>query len=72
MDYSDSPTPQSKGFPWGCLAFGCLGIILLVVGGIAALGFGGYWFYTSQINKYTSPDPMVIPTVEISEEEKEG
>lgn len=55
---------QSRGCLYGC--------IFVVVGGLAMLmcaGIGGYWFVSSQVTKYTSPEPMKLPTVELSAEQ---
>lgn len=55
--------------PWGCILGGCLGagvvLILLVVGG----GFFAYRAVSTQIEKYTSTEPVELPKVVYSEEE---
>lgn len=58
-----------KGFPWGCLIGGCLVVCLLIVGGVAAVGWGTYAFYKRQIKQYTSESPRELPVVELSQEE---
>lgn len=63
--------PISKPFPWGCLIGGCLITMLLVVGGLVAVGFGTYHFLTQQVTQYTSPEPRQLPVVEVSPEEME-
>lgn len=56
--------PKSRGCLYGC--------IFVVVGGLAMImcaGIGGYMWFKGQVTKYTSPDPMVLPTVELGEAE---
>ncbi len=60
--------PRSR-FPWGCLLGGCLTVVVLFVGGIAAIGLTGYWVYKGQITKYTSDTPRELPQVEMTAEE---
>lgn len=72
MEYSDSPQPEKKGFPCGCVAMGCLGVLLVTAIVTGVVFWFGYRFYQSQIAKYTSPDPLTIPTVELTEEESQA
>lgn len=61
---------EPKRFPWGCvLAGGCGAVMLLFFGAIIAVLAGGWWFYKSQLNQYTSTASSNLPTVEISEED---
>ena len=66
--FSDSPAAE-KSFPWGCLLGGCLSVILLIVIGISATFYVGYRFYKSQLETYTSSQPVEIKSVEYTEEE---
>jgi hypothetical protein len=68
QNYEYAESAHSK-FPWGCLIGGCLTVIVLMLGGVVATGLAGVWFYKTQVNKYTSPEPRSIPQVEVSEEE---
>lgn len=43
-----------KGFPWGCLLGGCLGIMLLGALAVGGAMFGMYRFVSGQVAKYTS------------------
>ncbi len=61
--------PREKRFPWGCLLGGCLGVFLLMLIGVGAAGWAGYSFYRAQLEKYTSPEPVVLPVVQMSDEE---
>jgi hypothetical protein len=64
----DTPVVQQRSGSRGCL-YGCLGVI---VGGLLLMlcaGIGVYWFVKGQIEKYTSTEPMQIPTVDYSEEQ---
>ena len=63
------PVIQPKRFPWGCLIGGCLTVVLLGLLGIGAIAYTAYSFYTTQLNKYTSAQPMVLPKTEYSKEE---
>jgi hypothetical protein len=60
--------PQESGSGKGCL-WGCLIGGGLVVASILCAGIGGYWFVSSQIAKYTSEQPVILPTVDYSEEQ---
>lgn len=60
---------SGKPFPWGCLLGGCLGLLLLMLGGLAAIGVGSVWFYRQQIAKYTSGEARPLPIVEVSQQE---
>jgi len=62
---------SGKPFPWGCLIGGCLGMLLLMVGGMVALGVGSVWFYNQQIAKYTSEQARELPVVQVTPEELE-
>ena len=53
----------------GCWIGGCLGTLLLGVLLIGAMGFGGYWWLTQQVEKYTDAEPAPMPTVEMPAEE---
>lgn len=66
--FPDSPAPE-KGFPWGCLLGGCLTVVLLVVIGIAASVYAGIRLYKSQLEAYTSAQPVEIGTVEYTDAE---
>lgn len=58
-----------RGFPWGCVLGGCLGVVILGVVGIAVSGFAAYRFYSSQLAKYTSEEARQLPSLEFSEEQ---
>ncbi len=47
---------------------GCLSVFVIGLLGVLGTGAGGYYFYKSQINKYTSEQPRVLPVAEIDEE----
>ncbi|QDT09058.1 hypothetical protein [Planctomycetes bacterium K23_9] len=68
--YEDQPqaAPQSTGNTRGCL-FGCLVAVGLVFGAVLCTGIGGYWFFTSQVEKYTADAPLDLPQVEYAPEE---
>ncbi len=59
----------SKPFPWGCLIGGCLSAVLLMVGGLVAVGVGSFWLYKQQVAQYTSDQPRQLPVVEVSPDE---
>lgn len=61
--------PREKRFPWGCLLGGCLGVFLLMLIGVGAAGWAGYSFYRAQLEKYTSPEPVALPVVEMDDAE---
>ena len=66
--FSDSPVAE-KSFPWGCLLGGCLSVVLLIVIGISASFYAGYRFYKSQLDAYTSSQPVEIQSVEFTDAE---
>lgn len=65
---SSSPPPPAKS-RLGCWFWGCLGTLVFGLIGIIGIGFGGYWFLTSQVTKYTDTQPAEIPVVEYDDEE---
>jgi hypothetical protein len=59
--------PKSRGCLYGC--------IFVVVGGLAMIicaGVAGYWFVSSQVTKYTSPDQMEMSAVEYTAEQMDA
>ncbi len=61
--------PTARRFPWGCLLGGCLTVVLVMIGGMVALGLGTVWFYNRQVAQYTSEEARELPRVEVSAEE---
>lgn len=59
----------SRGFPWGCLLGGCLGIMLLGALGVVGAGFGAWKFVQSQITKYTSDHAVELPSGQITDDD---
>ena len=77
-DHGDAPPlpyapPESGGSSSnskvGCWIAGCLGSLFLGVMLIAALGFGGYWWVSQQVEKYTDAEPAPMPAVQMEAEE---
>lgn len=60
---------QSSSKACGCWAIGCLGSAFAGLLLIVALGFGGYWFITQQVEKYTDAEPEPLPAIEMQDEE---
>jgi hypothetical protein len=60
---------QQKRFPWGCLFGGCLIVILIMMIGAGTIGYIGYSYYMTQLNKYTSPQPAELPKFDVTPEE---
>lgn len=69
MAYSPPTPSKSSTKGYGCWIAGCLGSLLAGVLLIAAVGFGGYWWFTQQVEKYTAAEPSQMPVVEMEEEE---
>jgi len=67
-NFVDSPVAE-KSFPWGCLLGGCLSVVLLIVIGISASLYAGYRLYKSQLDAYTSAQPVEIQSVEYTDQE---
>ncbi|KAA5541113.1 hypothetical protein FYK55_19690 [Roseiconus nitratireducens] len=63
----DAPR-QTSGSNRGCL-WGCLIVAGLLISVVLCMVIGSYWFLTNQIAKYTSDQPVELPTVQYSEEE---
>lgn len=64
-DQYQPPTQNSnKGCLWGCLIAGGL-----IVAAVLCAGFGLYFFLTGQVEKYSSPTPVELPSVEYTDEE---
>ncbi len=61
------PAGQNRGSGRGCL-WGCLAVVLFVVGVFVCGGVGMYFFVSNQVTKYTSDTPVDLPTVEYDEE----
>ena len=55
--------PEKKGH--GCVFYGCLTLVVLVVLFIA----GGYYLYQTALNRFTDTAPRELPVVEVSEED---
>ena len=66
--FADSPVAE-KSFPWGCLLGGCLSVVLLIVIGISASLYAGYRLYKSNLDAYTSAQPVEIKSVEYTDQE---
>lgn len=62
--------PVRKGR--GCLFYGCLTLVVLVVVGAAALYFGTRYALNQAIQKYTDSGPMTLPKVEFTVAEAAG
>lgn len=65
--YQPRQSNSNKGCLWGCLI-----AAVLFVAAILCAGFGGYFFLTGQIEKYTSDKPVDLPSVEYNEAEMEA
>ncbi|TWT95785.1 hypothetical protein [Neorhodopirellula pilleata] len=61
--------PRKSGL--GCWFWGCLGTLVVTLLAMIGIGFGTYWFLTSQVAKYTDTQPAEIPVVEMEEKELE-
>ena len=67
--FSETAKGPKKKSMLGCILGGCLGVVGLVVVGVAVASYMGYRFFTGQIEKYTSPIPRVLPVVEYTDEQ---
>ena len=66
-NHSSAPPPSKSRL--GCWFWGCLGTLVFGLIAMIGIGFGGYWFLTNQVAKYTDTQPAEIPVVEYEEEE---
>lgn len=62
---------QPKKSGCGCWVMGCLGVMLLGFVSTAVMAFLAYRYADSQLQKFTSATPVVLPTVEFDEAELE-
>ena len=69
LPYAAPDSAGSSNKQVGCWIAGCLGSLFLGVMLIAAMGFGGYWWFTQQVEKYTDAEPAPMPAVEMEAEE---
>ena len=69
LPYAPPGSGSSSNKKVGCWIAGCLGSVLLGVLLIAVMGFGGYWWLTQQVEKYTDAEPASMPAVEMEAEE---
>ena len=67
--FGGDTAPPAKGFPWGCLLGGCLGIMLLGALAVGGAMFGMYRFVSGQVAKYTSDHAVELPSVNITDDE---
>lgn len=76
--YSTSPTQSARDFEddqprtgnnGRCLLYGCMGIFLGGIFLILCGGFGAYYFFNQQLEKFTDTTPMDLPDVAFSDEE---
>ncbi|MBX3422913.1 MAG: hypothetical protein KF752_15270 [Pirellulaceae bacterium] len=59
--------PPRRRSSCGCLAVGCLVVLLLVMGAVGLAVYSGYSFYQQQLQKYTSETPVELPGVTIDD-----
>lgn len=69
LPYTSPDSGSTSNKKVGCWVAGCLGSLLLGVLLVIAMGFGGYWWFTQQVEKYTDTEPAPMPTVEMEAEE---
>jgi len=79
---SYDPAPQPSYYPQqqdrserrgpGCFLWGCIIAVVLVVGGMTALVGGGYFMYAQVRDKYTDTQPMALPEIPLSAEERQS
>ncbi|MEM8911119.1 MAG: hypothetical protein AAGC97_05070 [Planctomycetota bacterium] len=71
MDGS-AQSPPAKSGTGRCLLWGCLLTVVFSVLFLIAGGFGLFWLYNRQLQKFTDTQPAEIPVVEASDEEVEA
>lgn len=65
MDTAHAAAPRkNRGCLYGCLAALALFVLLIVIGILAVS-----WFWNRQVEAYSSPEPLDLPTVEIDQQE---
>ncbi len=69
--YPSSDAPAEKKGP-GCFLWGCIIAAILVVGGTTAIIGSGYYVFAKLRDNYTETQPMALPQVSLSKEEREA
>ena len=69
LPYGPPESSGSSNKKVGCWIAGCLGTLFLGMMLIVAMGFGGYWWFSQQVEKYTDAEPAPMPAVEMEAEE---
>jgi hypothetical protein len=65
------PQPQPPRKSRGCL-YGCLFVLFSGIALLVCAGVGGYWWVSTQVQKYTSATPAELPSVELPAEQMSG
>ncbi len=69
--YPSSDAPAEKKGP-GCFLWGCIIAAILVVGGTTAIVGSGYYMFVKLRDNFTETQPMALPQVSLSKEEREA
>src|SRR4051812_37881962 len=67
--------PKSPKEPRGCFFYGCMTLIVLAVLMLIIIAIGGYFGYRAYsrfVEQYTSPTPMKLAQVEMSEDDRKA
>jgi hypothetical protein len=65
----DEPRPRQRGcFFYGCVIASVLAVLLIIA--LAVVSYIGYRFISDAVKEWTSPEPMELPHVQVSEEER--
>jgi hypothetical protein len=66
--FAEPPKKEHGCFFYGCIAASVLAVALLIA--IVAGGYFSYQFFLKLVNQYTSPTPVQLPKVEMSDEDR--
>jgi hypothetical protein len=72
--FEAGPKPPEKE-PRGCFFYGCMTLIVLTVLMLIIVGIGGYFAYRAYyrlMEQYTSPTPLELAKVEMSEDDRKA
>jgi hypothetical protein len=66
----DNSRPRQRGFFHGCVIASVLAVLLIIA--LAVLAYIGMRLFSGLVEEWTSPAPAELPSVQVSEEERQS